>query len=222
LWYTKDRNQIGAVFGSKDLFTGLGIFLDTYSNHNGPHNHAHPYVSAMVNNGSMLYDHDRDGTHTQLGGKGCTSRFRNKDYETNLLIRYVDDTITVYTDVENQHQWLLCFSVPGVRLPTGYYFGASAATGELSDTHDIIAIKMYEIEFTRTEKQGETDRNVIMPEAQFYAAPRDHVSDPPPSRLGGMKTGLLVAVALIGVAVCLVVGVMVLQKRQETSRKRFY
>jgi len=61
-----------------------------------------------------------------------------------------------------------------------------------------------------------------VPQASHYAAPRDHVSDPPPSRLGGMGTGLLVAVALIGVAVCLVVGVIVMQKRQETSRKRFY
>ena len=37
-WYAKDRNQLGPVFGSKDFFHGLGIFLDTYSNHNGPHN----------------------------------------------------------------------------------------------------------------------------------------------------------------------------------------
>ena len=28
----------GPVFGNRDAFTGLAIFLDTYSNHNGPHN----------------------------------------------------------------------------------------------------------------------------------------------------------------------------------------
>lgn len=96
----------------------------------------------------------------------------------------------VYTDIEDKKEWHLCFSVPGVRLPTGYYFGASAATGELSgksftfggmaswlilafsDNHDIIAMKMYEIEFTRTEKQGETDRDSIVPQAQHFAAPR--------------------------------------------------
>jgi mannose-binding lectin 2 len=37
--------------------------------------HAHPYISAMVNNGTLYYDHDRDGTHTQLAG--CEARFRN-------------------------------------------------------------------------------------------------------------------------------------------------
>ena len=36
-WYTKEKGQIGNVFGSKDYFTGLGVFFDTYSNHNGEH-----------------------------------------------------------------------------------------------------------------------------------------------------------------------------------------
>ena len=30
--------QTGNVFGNKDLFSGLAIIADTYSNHNGPHN----------------------------------------------------------------------------------------------------------------------------------------------------------------------------------------
>lgn len=38
IWYAKERMQVGAVFGSKDMFSGLAIILDTYSNHNGPHN----------------------------------------------------------------------------------------------------------------------------------------------------------------------------------------
>lgn len=38
IWYTKDRARDGPVFGSSDLFHGMAIILDTYSNHNGPHN----------------------------------------------------------------------------------------------------------------------------------------------------------------------------------------
>ena len=95
---------IGPVFGNQDFFVGLGVFFDTYSNHNGEHSvsrlvyyhshsllctlihhsimytctilslslsllkHEHPYISAMVNNGSLHYDHDRDGTHSQMAG----------------------------------------------------------------------------------------------------------------------------------------------------------
>lgn len=38
IWYAKDRMEGGPVFGNKDFFQGLAIILDTYSNHNGPHN----------------------------------------------------------------------------------------------------------------------------------------------------------------------------------------
>ena len=36
--------------------------------------------------------------------------------------------------------------VDGVKLPTNYYFGMSATTGDLSDNHDIIAVKFYELD----------------------------------------------------------------------------
>ena len=55
--------------------------------------HEHPYISAMVNNGSLHYDHDRDGTHTSLAG--CEAKFRNKDYDTFVAIRYQDNALRV-------------------------------------------------------------------------------------------------------------------------------
>ena len=65
-WYVQNPLRPGNVFGHEDKFSGLGIFLDTYANQNGAHNHAHPYISAMVNNGSLNYDHDSDGSHYQV------------------------------------------------------------------------------------------------------------------------------------------------------------
>lgn len=38
IWYAKQRMQAGEVFGNNDFFHGLAVILDTYSNHNGPHN----------------------------------------------------------------------------------------------------------------------------------------------------------------------------------------
>ena len=35
-------------------------------------------------------------------------------------------------DVDGKNTWKECFSVAGVKLPTGYFFGASAATGQLA------------------------------------------------------------------------------------------
>ena len=55
--------------------------------------HGHPYVSSMVNNGTLHYDHDRDGTHTELAG--CEAQFRNKPHDTYLAIRYERNTLSV-------------------------------------------------------------------------------------------------------------------------------
>lgn len=55
--------------------------------------HEHPYISAMVNNGTLHYDHDRDGTHTEIAG--CEAKFRNKEYDTYVAIRYQDETLKV-------------------------------------------------------------------------------------------------------------------------------
>lgn len=46
----------------------------------------------MVNNGSAHYDHDRDGTHTMIGG--CEVKFRNMEHDTFIAIRYENDVLT--------------------------------------------------------------------------------------------------------------------------------
>lgn len=98
----------------------------------------------MVNNGSLTYDHDRDGTLTQIAG--CEAKFRNVEYDTHISIQYFNNKLIVRTDLENKNEWKLCFESNNVLLPTGYYFGASATTGDLSDNHDIISFKFYELE----------------------------------------------------------------------------
>ncbi|CAB4026102.1 vesicular integral-membrane VIP36 [Paramuricea clavata] len=132
LFYARDKMEMGPVFGSRDFFSGLGIFFDTYSNQNGEHAHDHPYVSAMISNGTVNYDHDRDGTHSQI--EGCSASMRNVDGDTYALIQYLGskETLTVMTDIDNDGDWKLCFEVSGVRLPTNYYIGLSAATGDLA------------------------------------------------------------------------------------------
>lgn len=51
----------------------------------------------MVNNGSLSYDHDADGTHTELSG--CEAQFRNKDYDTFISIRYHENTLKVSINI---------------------------------------------------------------------------------------------------------------------------
>lgn len=221
IWYTKDRMELGPVFGSKDYFSGLGIFMDTYSNHNGPHNHQHPYISSMISNGSLHYDHDTDGTHTQLAG--CEAQFRNKAHDTWIAIRYEKNVLKVSVDVDGKNGWKECFTVHGIRLPVGYYFGVSAATGELADNHDIIAIKMYELDTGDETKEAPYTG---LPQADYMEAPRDRVDDNKGSYIAGSMSGwklfFIILLVIIGFAVVGVVGFVIFQKQQESSRKRFY
>ena len=41
----------------------------------------------------MHYDHDRDGTHTEIAG--CPAQFRNKEHDTQVAIRYMQNRLTV-------------------------------------------------------------------------------------------------------------------------------
>jgi len=173
IWYTKERLELGPVFGNRDYFVGLAIFMDSYNNEQGKHNHGHPYISAMVNNGTLHYDHDRDGTHTELAG--CEARFRGTVQDTYVAVRYEHNRLTISIDIEGKNAWKPCFAVDGVRLPTGYYFGASAATGELADNHDVYSLKLYDIA-VEPLNDG-IDYKAILPSADSFAPPREHVHD---------------------------------------------
>ncbi|CAH8554699.1 unnamed protein product [Schistosoma mattheei] len=145
-WYTQHPPSSGPAFGSRDKFRGLAVFFDTYANQNGEHSHEHPYVSAMINDGSKHYDHDKDGTLTELSG--CSSNFRNNDYSM-ATIRYANNQLKVSLKYQGATDPVDCFTVDGVRLPTGYFIGISAATGDLSDNHDVYSIHTYELDVGR-------------------------------------------------------------------------
>lgn len=221
LWYTRDRMVAGPVFGSADHFSGLAIIADTYSNHMSPHKHSHPYLAAMVNNGSVSYDHDKDGGTALIGG--CEVKFRNKNHETWLTVRYEDDTLTVSVDVDNKRAWAPCFSVAGVKLPTGYYLGLSATTGDLSDAHDILGMKVYELDTGAGISKEE--RPHIIPETATTAGHQHEdqtaEEEAAPSWSGTKKffVGLFVVLGAVALGV---VGIMVYQNQQENNRKRFY
>ncbi|KAI2803579.1 hypothetical protein RDWZM_001565 [Blomia tropicalis] len=216
-WYVKHPMQPGNIFGSADYFWGLSVFLDTYANQNGAHSHGHPYISAMVNNATLAYDHDRDGTHTELAG--CESKFRGLEHDTYLSIRYYNDTLTVRTDIDGTGLWEQCFVAEGVRLPTGLYFGVTAATGDLSDNHDVISIKTYMLDAPSGTIQE--DRSMIIPSAAHAAPHRDHVDDDPVP-MSWLKFFIYLILSVVVLSAIGVIGYVIYQKKQETARKRFY
>lgn len=168
----------------------------------------------MVNNGSLTYDHDRDGTHTQLAG--CEARFRNVEFDTLVKIRYENDVLSAFTDLENKNEWKECFSADGVELPTGYYFGASATTGDLSDNHLINSIKFYELDGATT-----AERAHIVPRATKFEEPREHIKDPKPG-WSNLKIFFFLMLGMITAVIVSIGGYMYYEKYQQNKKKRFY
>uniref|UniRef100_A0A8C8IMB4 L-type lectin-like domain-containing protein n=2 Tax=Oncorhynchus tshawytscha TaxID=74940 RepID=A0A8C8IMB4_ONCTS len=225
LWYTKERMQTGPVFGNMNLFTGLGVFLDTYPNENNNHEKKYspstqrvfPYVSGMVGNGTLAYEHDRDGQSTELGG--CTALLRNIPHDTFLLIRYTKNRLTIQIDVDGKQQWRDCLDLPGVRLPQGYFFGASSVTGDLSDNHDLISMKLYQLTVERPQEEEEEEELTVPSVDNFEELHKVEVQE---EGMSGVQLFFTIVFSIIGIFVLGVVAVVMYGRWKENSRKRFY
>ncbi|XP_020345954.2 VIP36-like protein isoform X2 [Oncorhynchus kisutch] len=217
LWYTKERMQTGPVFGNMNLFTGLGVFLDTYPNENNNHERVFPYVSGMVGNGTLAYEHDRDGQSTELGG--CTALMRNIPHDTFLLIRYTKNRLTIQIDVDGKQQWRDCLDLPGVRLPQGYFFGASSVTGDLSDNHDLISMKLYQLTVERPQEEEEEEELTVPSVDNFEQLNKVEVQE---EGMSGVQLFFTIVFSIIGIFVLGVVAVVMYGRWKENSRKRFY
>ncbi|KAI1900515.1 hypothetical protein AGOR_G00050730 [Albula goreensis] len=218
LWYTKERMQIGPVFGNMDFFTGLGVFVDTYPNEDKHQERVFPYVSAMVGNGSVKYDHERDGRPTELGG--CTAIVRNLNHDTFLMVRYVRRRLTVMINIEGKQDWRDCLDMPGVRLPQGYFFGVSSLTGDLSDNHDLVSLKLYQLTVQRSEKEEEEEQEEItIPSVDNMELRSVEVQD---EGMSGLTLFFTILFSLLGCFLLAVIGIVLYSRWKENSRKRFY
>ncbi|KAG0257507.1 hypothetical protein BGZ95_005218, partial [Linnemannia exigua] len=138
VWLTKDRAEMGPVFGNKDNFEGLGIFFDTYAN--SRQSHSFPYVMAMMGDGKTSYDSANDGASNKLGG--CESDFRGQLVPTKARITYHRDTLTLNFKIQTRgwDEWDDCFTLSDIKLPALSYLGFTSVTGEVHDNHDIISV----------------------------------------------------------------------------------
>ncbi|KAG0749477.1 hypothetical protein G6F62_002365 [Rhizopus arrhizus] len=138
MWLTKQRMIPGPVFGSTEKFEGLGIFFDTYDNERA-HRHTFPYVMAMLNDGTKLYNTGKDGSDNELAG--CEADFRSKGFPTRARFTYhKGNFIELYLLWKAEDEWSFCFKKHDIVLPEQIYLGFSAHTGEVTDNHDIISV----------------------------------------------------------------------------------
>ncbi|CAK6959627.1 lectin%2C mannose-binding 2-like b [Scomber scombrus] len=216
IWLTKERMQNGPVFGNMNQFTGLGIFVDTYPNADKNHDRGFPFISMMLGNGTLSYNHDYDGRTTELGG--CTAMARNAAYDTFLLVRYSKKRLTLMVNVDGKQEWKDCADITGLRLPIGYFLGASSATGDLSDNHDIISMKLYQLKVDKSPEEEE-EEEVLIPSVDNMEQFQVEVQE---EGMSGLQFFFTLLFSILGLGVLAVIGLIVYGRWKENRRKRFY
>ncbi|XP_011405140.1 PREDICTED: protein ERGIC-53-like [Amphimedon queenslandica] len=156
-WFTTERYVDGGnMFGSSPAFHGMGIVIDTFDNDQQGDS---PKVSLYVSNKTLDYNHGTDGSNQELSF--CLRQVRNQRYPTKMKVFYVKKTLEVWfqdaSDNKSDH-YNLCLRNEGVYLPATGYFGISAATGGLSDDHDVMSFVVHSITIQEQERMEEIDK----------------------------------------------------------------
>eukprot|EP00007_Cunea_sp_BSH-02190019_P005955 CAMPEP_0174245402 /NCGR_PEP_ID=MMETSP0417-20130205/38768_1 /TAXON_ID=242541 /ORGANISM="Mayorella sp, Strain BSH-02190019" /LENGTH=379 /DNA_ID=CAMNT_0015325179 /DNA_START=51 /DNA_END=1187 /DNA_ORIENTATION=- len=144
-WFTTTPKQKGNVYGARDQWLGLSIIIDTYDN-NG--NGDGPRLLAIWNNGDIKYDHNRDGQGQEIGSCQLSpSAMRNVDGFTTVMVTMLNGKLRVKYAYAQKDHWVECFSDAHVEPVErqSYYFGFTAATGDIADNHDVRSFAVYDL-----------------------------------------------------------------------------
>ncbi|KAG0200954.1 hypothetical protein BGX28_006108 [Mortierella sp. GBA30] len=157
-WYTQERAVEGPIFGNKDEWKGLGLFMHTSDPANQRTN---PVVYALMNDGTKKFP--SNPTPNTLGG--CLRDYKNSPVPVVVRVSYIGQTLRVALDTFNKgRKMVTCFEQKDVSLPTGYHFGFSAESAETGtpDDHDLYSFEVYEV-----NPPAKTEKNMRPHEAEM-------------------------------------------------------
>ncbi|KAH8550988.1 legume-like lectin family-domain-containing protein [Umbelopsis sp. PMI_123] len=138
-WYAAQPHQDGPIYGSKDKWVGLGVWFDSHN----PKTKS-PMTMALVNDGTKEFATRLDPTKHMLGS--CFHNYRNTNEPLYVKITYKEKTLSVMMDRENRGaSYHHCLRKQNVDLPTGYFFGLSAASQHPADDHDVISLETWQL-----------------------------------------------------------------------------
>lgn len=96
----------------------------------------------VLNDGTKSYEHYSDGKSQE--SSSCLRDFRNKPYPVKIRMSYVRKVLEVWVHDGTSlsaDDYELCLKLEGVPdlavIPKDFYLGVTAATGGLSDDHDV-------------------------------------------------------------------------------------
>ncbi|KAI8886725.1 hypothetical protein K501DRAFT_213266, partial [Backusella circina FSU 941] len=141
-WYAKEPMVTGPIYGSKDKWTGLGIWLDSMN----PKTHE-PSIISIVNDGKLSFTKKGGADPFKVNIGVCSTGFRNAPAYSSLKVVYKDNVLLVLmsSGANGAKEYRICSQKKDVTLPKGYYFGVSAASSSPADDHDIISFETRQL-----------------------------------------------------------------------------
>ncbi|KAJ3290201.1 Protein ERGIC-53 [Rhizoclosmatium sp. JEL0117] len=157
IFYAKDPHQSGPIYGSKDLWQGLLIGMDSSL----PGRRYVPLIYGYVNEyGTQAFNgYQKSPDANRVGFLGqCYRDYRNSPHRVYGRLSYVGKTLKLEMDLnQDGNAFSECFSKSNVDLPIGYHFGVSAATQKvLHDDHDLFSFEVSEV--NPSGKKGQEER----------------------------------------------------------------
>lgn len=122
-WYTKDKGKIDtdSVY-TVDSFDGMALLVDKYGGSGGS-------IRGFLNDGQQSFKGHSNIESLAFGH--CQYSYRNLGRPSKLTVSN-DNGLTVSIDDRE------CFSTDKVSLPSGYYFGITAATPDIPDSFEVL------------------------------------------------------------------------------------
>ncbi|KAK9389678.1 concanavalin A-like lectin/glucanase domain-containing protein [Lipomyces mesembrius] len=124
IWYTAQKEQ-GPIYGSRDFWDGLGIFIDSMGGQGNVRGH--------LNDGTISYA-TLPEPQTQAFAQ-CLLRYRNTGSMVSLRLTVGPRRLEVEVDGR------VCFETNKIALPPNYYLGVSAASYDNPDSFELFSFK---------------------------------------------------------------------------------
>ncbi|KAL8874636.1 MAG: hypothetical protein Q9174_000041 [Haloplaca sp. 1 TL-2023] len=123
IWYTKEGRQQAETPSIYTIgaFDGLALVIDMYGGHGGG-------IRGFMNDGSTDYKSHHVDT---LAFGHCDFSYRNLGRPAKIQIKQLADSFEVVVDGRR------CFGSDKIKLPSGYYFGISAASADTPDSFEV-------------------------------------------------------------------------------------
>ncbi|RQM22339.1 hypothetical protein B5M09_008870 [Aphanomyces astaci] len=185
LWVTTEPRHVdGDNHGFKETYTGFGIIVDTFVN--AEQAGGHKDVTFVVNDGTKSLD---DINYSPDGKKGCDAKnlryhaksasFSASGSMSRVKLSFANNFVSIQIDPTNSGFWSPCFE-DTVQLPPTWFsqatIGLTATTGSLADTHDVIALELYEYVTMHDDEILQKDYTTVAEKA-LAPASTDHIED---------------------------------------------